>query len=802
MNRQKKRLEQEKKRKHARRVERQRRIDADHCAVLMLEAEIAWEDQKPEASQRLLEKILKLRPNHAEALERLAEACFSRGRFAEGLAHYERLREAPRWPGVTYGAAIAACNTGRMEQCQKLVAEFLDETKGSPDFAKVRKAARELAKEAELAIKLRRPVDGSARPPGNETKNAARARAPAGSPQGKLFSRTHESASEKAIPVASAPAATGTARAAPKRAPIAQTGLPAFPEVPAPEIQVHFEFGRVALEPSVTPVAEVFLRRDYALLKLQKGFDEMLSLGAVRNLEHFWYQTETVRRVLRDFRGRALLADEVGLGKTIEACFALKEYWMRGLVKKALILTPPSLIGQWMEELASKFDMAPVSPETGGYARDPETFWSRHDLVVASLALARQPSNRDRLAKIDYDLVIVDEAHYLKNRSTSVWQLVNELNKRFLLLLSATPVGNNLTELYNLILLLRPGLLGTEAQFRRNYGQGPASGASALGDPARREKLRALLSEVMVRNTRAHIDLKLPRRLAATEKVKPEAIEAEILEELAAFIRTRYDSAAPAERLRLMTLQMQAGSSPSALRYGLRDHDAAHPLHAIADKLSRLHHSAKTTALLALARRSREKKVVFTRFLATLEELRQALESEGWNVSVFHGSLSQAEKESAIADFRERSEILLSSESGGEGRNLQFCNTVINYDLPWNPMTIEQRVGRVHRIGQTREVYVFNFCLAGSVEEYMLKVLHDKINLFELVAGEIEMILGELGQEQDFSSVVMDLWARSATPVDRESAFEQFAEEIQRAKAGYQKTRELDQALLGEDYEA
>jgi superfamily II DNA/RNA helicase len=143
----------------------------------------------------------------------------------------------------------------------------------------------------------------------------------------------------------------------------------------------------------------------------------------------------------------------------------------------------------------------------------------------------------------------------------------------------------------------------------------------------------------------------------------------------------------------------------------------------------------------------------------------------------------------------------LSSESGGEGRNLQFCNTVINYDLPWNPMTIEQRVGRVHRIGQTREVYVFNFCLAGSVEEYMLKVLHDKINLFELVAGEIEMILGELGQEQDFSSVVMDLWARSATPGERESAFEQFAEEIQRAKAGYQTTRELDQALLGEDYE-
>ncbi len=282
-------------------------------------------------------------------------------------------------------------------------------------------------------------------------------------------------------------------------------------------------------------------------------------------------------------------------------------------------------------------------------------------------------------------------------------------------------------------------------------------------------------------------------------------MEAEVLEELAAFIRTRYDSAAPAERLRLMMLQMQAGSSPSALRYGLRDHAAsegADPLYAIAEKLGRLNRSAKADTLVALARRSREKKIVFTRFRATLEELRLMLESEGWSVSVFHGSLSPAEKEAAIADFRDRSEILLSSESGGEGRNLQFCNTIINFDLPWNPVTIEQRVGRVHRIGQTREVYVFNFCLAGSVEEYMLKVLHEKINLFELVAGEIEMILGELGQEQDFSSIVMDLWARSTTTGERESAFDRFAEELQRAKGQYQKTRELDQSMFGEDYEA
>jgi superfamily II DNA or RNA helicase len=784
MNKDKKRLEKERRREHARRVERQRRIEADRCAELMFDAGLLWDEGDFEGSLRALEKVLKIRPNHAEALERCAEACFTLGRYREGLSRYEHLREAPRWPPVIYGAAVAAWNLGRIAQCKELVTEFLHVTRGSKEFAPSRKNARVLANDVERVIRAPRPAEESLQPelillPSNSFETSPKTPKP--------------STGRKAMEPAVQP----------------EIELPPFPKISIPDIPVQFEFdSKIPEGPrplDVSPVAEVFLRRDYALLRLQKGFDEMLSPGAARNVEHFWYQIETVRRVLRDFRGRALLADEVGLGKTIEACMALKEYWMRGLVRKALILTPPSLVSQWLEELASKFNMTAVSPETGGYPADPERFWLRHDLVVASLALARQPANRERLVKIEYDLVVIDEAHYVKNRSTAAWQLVNELKKRFLLLLSATPVGNDLTELYNLILLLRPGLLGTEAQFRRNYGTGPGAGKHALQDPDRREKLRGLLREVMVRNTRSHIDLKLPRRLAATERVKPQAMEAEALEALDAFIRARYTSASPSERFRLMMLRMQAGSSPSALRFGLRDSaswgNGIDAIVAIGEKLSQIHRSAKADALIKMASRSREKKIVFTRFLATLEELRQALLSEGFSVAVFQGDLSSAEKEAAIADFRDRSEILLSSESGGEGRNLQFCNTVINYDLPWNPMAIEQRVGRVHRIGQAREVYVFNFCLAGSVEEYVLQVLHEKINLFELVAGEMEMILGELGQEQDFSSIVMDLWARSAAPAECESAFDRFAEELRAAKVQYQKTREADKALFGEDYE-
>ena len=137
--------------------------------------------------------------------------------------------------------------------------------------------------------------------------------------------------------------------------------LPAFPTITLPPFAVQYDIDGESIlkiaQPEIGTLADVLLRRDYGELRLQQGFDELLSIGAVQGLEHFWFQLETVRRLLRDFRGRALLADEVGLGKTIEACLALKEYWMRGLVAKALILTPPSLVGQWVDELASKFGL-------------------------------------------------------------------------------------------------------------------------------------------------------------------------------------------------------------------------------------------------------------------------------------------------------------------------------------------------------------------------------------------------------------------------------------------------------------
>jgi hypothetical protein len=144
--------------------------------------------------------------------------------------------------------------------------------------------------------------------------------------------------------------------------------------------------------------------------------------------------------------------------------------------------------------------------------------------------------------------------------------------------------------------------------------------------------------------------------------------------------------------------------------------------------------------------------------------------------------------------------VLLSTESGGEGRNLQFCNTLINFDLPWNPMAIEQRIGRIHRIGQQREVFIFNLVAADTLESRVLQILDEKINMFELVVGEIDAILGELDEQQDFAGLVFNAWV-ATTAGERESTFAELGERMARAKGRYDAVKVLDEELFGDEFE-
>ena len=532
-------------------------------------------------------------------------------------------------------------------------------------------------------------------------------------------------------------------------------------------------------------------------LSLLGGYDELLCLENLP-IDHYWYQIETVKKVLKYFRGRVLLADEVGLGKTIEAGMLIKEYMLRGLIHRTLILTPPSLVSQWREELLTKFSIACVTTDDDGFRRHPD-WWKSNECIVSSINLAKSPGHYGIVTQLEWDLVVVDEAHHLKNRKSLNWKLVNDLKKHFIFLLTATPVQNNLVELYNLLTLLMPGVLKTEAQFRKEY---VAQGNPRM--PKNQEKLRTLLREVMIRNTRSVVDVKLPKRFASTVIVHPSAAEDQLYQGISLLVRNHYNEKRGFDRLLLTNLLMRAGSSPLAAAESLQELSERYQLEGTGDLVAlaqSIRSSEKGRMLVELLRKSRGKVMVFACYLRTFDYLAQQLREAGLHFVEFRGGMTNLEKNESIRAFSEEVDLLLSTETGGEGRNLQFCQTIINYDLPWNPMRIEQRVGRIHRIGQTKDVFVFNFCVKGSIEEHILHLLHNKINMFELVIGEIGNLLGNLETDEEFSDIVIALWLQSASREDVEKNFGSFADKLLHAKSTYEDGKRLDEALFSEDFE-
>lgn len=608
-------------------------------------------------------------------------------------------------------------------------------------------------------------------------------------------------------PPAAAPAPSGQPQPAPpeKQGPeiVAASCQPA----PLPEINVAFSLDAGALT-ALFQGGRLHsdLEHELALaghrIRFQDSFDTLLCLPQMRMVRSLWYQEETAKKVLKTMRGRALLADEVGLGKTIEALIVFKEYILRGMVKSALILTPAPLVSQWQGELLAKFDLAIPSTDDPGFKRNPAEFWAQ-PFILASINVAKAKNSFPLVTAREYDMVIVDEAHHLKNRTTMNWKLVNSLKKRFLLLLSATPVENDLMELYNIITLLQPGQLKTASAFRAEF---MTSGDPT--DPRNREKLKELLGQVMIRNTRAVAKLGLPPRFAETWRVEPGAAEKTLYDRIDALVR-QAGTAATGHRLLLKNLLAAAGSSPRAVaaaltnilaRASLPEHEEE--IRTILNLCRTIDDSAKNRTLLQIIKSDPEKIIIFVRHTATLDYVTDFLQWHDLPHARFHGGLSGKEKDEQIRIFAEEKAILVTTEVGGEGRNLQFCHRLVNYDLPWNPMQIEQRIGRLHRIGQEKEVRIYNLCGAGSMEDYILFVLDRKINMFELVIGEIDMILGRIRGELDFDDLAFDIWRQAASTDERAKGFEQLAARLKRLKTSYLKTRALDEKLFGENYES
>jgi SNF2 family DNA or RNA helicase len=206
--------------------------------------------------------------------------------------------------------------------------------------------------------------------------------------------------------------------------------------------------------------------------------------------------------------------------------------------------------------------------------------------------------------------------------------------------------------------------------------------------------------------------------------------------------------------------------------------------------------------LVEIVRAHAEPVLVFARFRATLEEASGALARAGIAHVQFHGGLAAAEKRAAVEEFRQGARVMLATDVGAEGQNLQFASCLVNLDLPWNPMLIEQRIGRLHRIGQEREVRVFNLALRGTIDERVLDVLDRRLHLFELVVGEMDMVLGNLADDRDLEERILALCASVSTEEDLARGFDEIAADLGHARSRYERTRALDAALLGEDFEA
>ena len=535
-------------------------------------------------------------------------------------------------------------------------------------------------------------------------------------------------------------------------------------------------------------------------ISLVDGFDRLLAWPSLRGVARYEHQERAVFRILREMHGRGILADEVGLGKTIEAGLVLKEYAIRGLVRRALILTPAALTGQWREEMAEKFSLPFAVLHS---VRD----WDRRPLLIASMDTAKREPHRRAAQSRPWDLVVVDEAHRLKNRLSLNWQFVAGLSKKYMLLLTATPVQNDMDELFNLVSLLTPGQLHTYDRFLERY---VASADRRV--PTHVSELRGRLRDVMVRNRRG-IAFTLPPRRVHSLAVRLSAAERHLYDDVTQFVRDAYWSSSGrlpwTARLTLTVLQREIGSSTFAVAETLR-RLAQSPLFGPddRDRLDGLRQDAVAIASNVKASRLRtfleslnEKVLIFTQYRRTLEYLRGILEADGHRVAAYHGGLSPVAKDEAVRTFQAGADVFLSTEAGGEGRNLQFARTVVNYDLPWNPLRIEQRIGRVHRLGQEREVHVVNVWAEDTVEAYLIELLDRKIHMFELVVGELDLILGNLEARRPFEDLMMDIWVLRQAE-ERRTALRRLGESLVRARGQYEQVKERNDAVLGDVSEA
>lgn len=525
--------------------------------------------------------------------------------------------------------------------------------------------------------------------------------------------------------------------------------------------------------------AKAFMLRKQALvLDDERRCDALGALLASRVMVKP-HQVGVVQRVLSARRPRFVLADEVGLGKTIEAGMVFSALRLSGLARRVLVVAPSHLTVQWLVELFHKFNQLFTLMDSDRYAQSlkeqPDVSpWARFPLVVTSLEmLSRTEEHREAVADEDafWDLVIIDEAHHLKGEKAFEAAEALAGNSWGLLLLTATPMQLDPAEYHGLLTLIdaatAPTVKGFEARLARQEelstavrslleGNAPAKAVKALAQRFPEDtKLQGLkdkdallehlaetysLSDRLVRNRRAIVGGFSTRRLHR----HPVQLSAEELKTrdnaLAALAKSSLRGAPLANVLRRLE------SSPAAFAGAV----SSNPALKGAD-LKLPSRDAKLVAFLGVLRgiwasEASAKVLVFTESRDTLEALQTELGREGIEALGYHGDLPLVERDRQVARFRdpEGPQVLLCTEVGGEGRNFQFAHHLVHYDLPWSPGTVEQRIGRLDRIGQTKPVEIHVFDPAGTLAADVLMLLADAVGVFGETVGGLDAVLEEV----------------------------------------------------------
>ncbi|MBK7861003.1 MAG: DEAD/DEAH box helicase family protein [Archangiaceae bacterium] len=521
------------------------------------------------------------------------------------------------------------------------------------------------------------------------------------------------------------------------------------------------------------------LRRSALALDDERRNDALGALLASRVMVKP-HQVGVVQRVLTSPRPRFVLADEVGLGKTIEAGMIFSALRLAGLTRRVLVVAPSHLTVQWLVELFHKFNQLFTLMDTERYEKSLEELpgvspWTRFDFVVTSLEmLQRNPKYREEAAAEGafWDLVIIDEAHHLKGEKA--YEAASGLSKNCwgLLLLTATPMQLDPAEYQKLLELIDPKTAPTVKGFEERLakqeelsqavralidGKDAAAAVKKLAkqfpqdDQLRdNDDPKALLdhlaetyslSERLIRNRRAVVG-GFSKRVLHRHEVKlnkeEEKIRTQVLEALG---KSSLKGAPLAGVLRRFE------SSTAALWSALKSTQALESLTLPPMPERDAKMVAFDNVLKGIWAKEKDAKIlVFTESRETLESLQARLRDGGTEALAYHGDLPLVERDRQVARFRDPDgpKVLICTEVGGEGRNFQFSHHLVNYDLPWSPSVAEQRIGRLDRIGQTQDVQIHVFEVKGSLSADVLTILADAVGVFGETVGGLDAVLEEV----------------------------------------------------------